>query len=243
MYIEPLVLYGLISVILILFGIVFYTLFTRGESKSVPKSVDDQAQEEIMTAHRESRVVIDKAAEKAQELLLDAEYIKSDLSSSMEESIRTIADNAIVSFQNESQELHKQYKVLFQDIRKRYVDEVEKTVKSIDSLADEELKSFQKIIKDETVSSQDKVEKRAEAVFVQAQKEIETYKAQKVQEIDAQVKDMLGKVFSNVLQKSLSDEDHQKLVMNALESAKKEGFLAHSEAAVKNGTQKSVPSN
>ena len=57
------------------------------------------------------------------------------------------------------------------------------------------------------------------------QKDIEAYKESRYADAEESVKQIVQKVSQEVLNKSISLEDHQKMVIDALEKAKKEGVF------------------
>ena len=57
------------------------------------------------------------------------------------------------------------------------------------------------------------------------EKEIEAYKQARFKEAEAMVTKIVQKVSQEVLNKAINIEDHEKLVVDALEKAKKEGIF------------------
>ncbi len=64
-----------------------------------------------------------------------------------------------------------------------------------------------------------------ESMLPALQKELEAYKAMRLKETEQTVQRIVQKASQEILNKSLSLDDHQNLVIQSLEKAKKEGVF------------------
>jgi len=221
MLISPVIFIGLIGVLLTLFGTVVYlAYFGTREKRESPV-----ANEVLVRAEREAEEIVKEAVEKAHETMTDAQYIKDDLIRSIESSMRSIAESAVVSFQEETQKTHSRFVDLFGEIRDQYKFETQKTVEALEKESARESQNFRDELAKEVVAAQQKADARAEAAYEAVKLELEEYKRQKMSEVDAKINEMVGKVFSEVLGKSLTGDEHAQLVTRALENAKKSGIF------------------
>lgn len=228
MYIAPFIFFALVAICAVLFLVVF-ALLRRGEvKKEVPGHV-------LSDAEREAEAIVREAVEKAQETLADAQYIKGDLMQSIESSMRSIAESAVISFQDETKVAHKQFLELFGEVQNQYKQETQKTVQALEVEAASEMDAFRKQLSAEIIESQRKADLKAEEAYQVVMGELEEYKRKKMEELDTQVKSMVERVFVEVLGKSLTSSEHEKLVIEALDSAKRDGVLGAKEyKALKN---------
>lgn len=230
MYIDTSIFFGLVAIVIILFVVVFYLL---GKSRARSQAVSSG--HVLSEAERESEKIVRESVEKAQETLMDAQYIKDDLMQGIESSMRSIAESAIVSFQEETQKTHKRFLELFGDVQEQYKQETQKTVNALEQEAEGEMDEFRRALGQEIVDSQRRADVRADEAYQKVLGELEGYKQKKMAELDTQVKSMIDRVFREVLGRSLTSEDHEKLVVEALTRAKEDGLIgARSYAPVKN---------
>ena len=64
-----------------------------------------------------------------------------------------------------------------------------------------------------------------DTLLPQIEKEVEYYKKARMQEIDQAVTSIVQKASQEIFNKSISIADHQNVVIQSLEKAKKEGFF------------------
>lgn len=218
------VLIALILVNLVLLGTVIYLAYFS--KKKVEVRRDSRSDEILAAAEQEAEEIVKASVEKAQETLTDASYIKDDLIRSIESSMRSIAESAVVSFQDETKQTHEKFGELYRQIASEYARETQKSVAQLDQEAEGVAEKFRKDLQHEVIASQKKADARAEEAFQVVKNELETYKQQKMKSLDAQIQEMVGRVFQEVLGKSLTGADHTQLVLQALEDAKSEGVLS-----------------
>ena len=94
---------------------------------------------------------------------------------------------------------------------------------SLQKLAAESLKEFQTITKNMEVDLQNQTKNYRDSMLPKLQKELEEYKAMRMQQAERTITHVIQEVAQDILNKSLSLEDHEQLLIEALEKAKKEG--------------------
>lgn len=177
--------------------------------------------------HAQNRAndILETAADKAKETLMQTQFVKADISKELTKALQEVSDATVSKFKEQSSEFDKQYRDLLQQMKQEYAANARGTISLLDQAVTKEVEDFRKILKDETITSQDVLHKDVTEAFEQAKKEIEAYKKTKMEEADTHLTKVLNQILSEVLHKTLSDQDHQKLVMQALEQARKEGVF------------------
>lgn len=103
-----------------------------------------------------------------------------------------------------------------------YNNMIQKISKSIEDEAIKEVEEFRKKLETDAGSVQKTVVARVEEDYVQAKKQIETYKTERMKQVDRQVLQLMKDVGKDVLGKTMDFETHRELIMQALEEARKE---------------------
>lgn len=192
-----------------------YYLYLKGKRlEKKQRQLDAQSARVVKSAEDKAKTVIDKAVERARDTLLEAESFNQDILDKLEMSLRQTASEGLKLIREESTQIDKGYKALAGDIKQEYVEQADQTLQSIKATAARELEDFRQVLKQETT-----------AEFKQVKEEIERYKQVKFREVDEAAKALVLRVSEEVLGKAISLDDHERLVIEALEKAKKEGVF------------------
>ena len=84
------------------------------------------------------------------------------------------------------------------------------------------MQTFRSVLEKETISSQRIIETKLQEQYATVGKEVQEYKIQQLTKVDNHVLELVHKTTILALGKSLSVENHQDLVLEALEEAKKQ---------------------
>lgn len=218
---------GIGSISLIVYVIVDLISLKQKE-KSLQKEqahIDQNDSEVITKAQAEANDIIKKAVQKAEETLRESKIFRDDLVEELNKTIREVAENTLNRFKQESSIFDRQYQQLFSSIQEEYTRKTKLTIDTMQKTATDELEDFKQILRNETISSQNIISTKIQEEFNLVLKDIQTYRTQKIQEINASAKDVTKKITEDLLGKALSLSEHEQLITQALESAKKEGMF------------------
>lgn len=106
-----------------------------------------------------------------------------------------------------------------------YRETLQKISKDIENEALRELNEFKDALQMETVKTQDVVAEKISEEYERAKLELNNYKNESLRKIDAQAREMVKEAAKRILGKTLNLEDHEQLVIRALEEVRKKyGF-------------------
>jgi gas vesicle protein len=189
-------------------------------------------------AQNKANDILETAADKAKETLMQTQFVKADISKDMNKALEEVSHTTIEKFKEQAAEFDNQYRDLLQQMKQEYAANARGTISRLDNAVTKEIEDFGKMLKEETMTSQEVLNKDIGEAFEQAKKEIEAYKKAKMLEADTHLNKVLSQILAQVLHKSLSGDDHQKLIMQALEQARREGvFGTVSETPFKKDSQ------
>lgn len=187
-------------------------------------------------ADQKAEEIIKKAIDRAERIILDAEIVKTDFLNKVEESLERVGEQGVQELKIDSEEFDKKYKDLFEGLKQEYLKHANTTLESVGKIADEELEDFRKVLRSETVESQEIISKKISQEFEQVQKEIEEYKKNRVDNIGQEISTLVSKISKEVLGRTLTPEQHGEIILQELENAKKDGLFA--ELQIKSPTVK-----
>jgi len=225
MTIEPIVFFALIIDIFILSlslgAIVIYYTRTVRKLQTLNKE-KDITQKEIL---QKSDLILEEAREKALKIVSDANLFDDSTKKLFDQELKRIQEGQVNTLEKLSYDLLNSYQKELTDLKDNNIKIVNNISKDIESSTVSELKDFKEILKKETFESQKIVEGKIEEAYKAAQKDIEDYKIVQLKKVEGQIYEIIQNVSKIVLGKTLSLQEHEQLVMDALEKAKKEEVI------------------
>lgn len=114
---------------------------------------------------------------------------------------------------------------LLKNIEAQFAKEKEESLQSLKELSRQQIEKFSQELIKATVEAKQAVDSQGKLQFNKIQKELDLYKKQKMEKVDAEIKTLVNKIAAEVLNKSISLKDHEKLILQSLEQAGKEGLF------------------
>jgi len=100
--------------------------------------------------------------------------------------------------------------------------QLEKVATSLEGRLQSQVTDFNQQLYEETVETQHEIDEKIKKKYDEVAQELEEHKKKKMAELDSGIFEILARVTKKVLGESLNLEQHQTLVLNALEEAKEE---------------------
>lgn len=119
-----------------------------------------------------------------------------------------------------SAQLLTDYERALEEVKEEDIKTLKNISKTIESNTLDEVADFKEILEKETVAAQKIVEQKIEQAYADVEQEIKAYREDKRKKIDEAVYTIVRQVSEEILGKSVSLADHEKLVIDALEQAK-----------------------
>lgn len=203
---------------LMVLSVLSFYLWTLGkERKELKRHEEELAQKEaklesgyqqiIDSALSKERGILDEAAKKANTILSNTQYVSNVSKDALNQALQNMlagiqkeaansSSNSLANYNNFLRQITQQTLTDFQNNTKRFEEDMQK-----------QMQSFR------------------ESLLPTIQKELDAYKMQRFTEADKKINLIIQRVAEKVLNKSLSTEDHQKLVIESLEKCRKEGVF------------------
>lgn len=186
-----------------------------GKEKTVKKHHSQKAAIHLLEDARISAFEILEQANKRAEDILSQTHLDKQL----------LAQEQIESLKKVSLEFTNNYQRALDEIKKEHIDMFKNISQDIEKDAMSEISDFKEIIKKESFASQKIVGKKIEEEYQDLEKQLKDYKEKKLAEINDSVYKILSLVSKQVLGKTLSFDQHEELIIKALEEAKAEGLF------------------
>jgi len=179
----------------------------------------------IEEAREKANKILSDAENRANEIIYNSEYIKTDFVKNLESSLATLENSALKVFKDTSSEFYTKYKELLDRENKENLEKIHQTFDAIKKISEAQLEEFSKNLKKESLDSQVFISTKIQEQIEAMNKEIEEYKEKYLSLINQSISSLIEKVAERVIGRSLTTQDHEKLVLEAFEEAKKDTVL------------------
>lgn len=168
------------------------------------------------SAREKAEEIIENATKSAGKTLAESIYLKKEFSTHLKNSLEDVMGNHLNTLRRESENFDRDYKEALADVKKTALESTEAELQK-------EIKSFREVITEEIIDSHKKIESQTLEEMAEVNRQMEAYKAEQIKLIESQINQIIQKMTKEIIGKSLSLNEHQDIVMEALEKAKKEG--------------------
>lgn len=171
------------------------------------KKLENGYQQVIDRALQKERGILEEAVKKANTILSSTQYVsnlsKDTLNQALQKMLNDIQNEATTS----SSRSLTNYKNFLHQISEKTLVDFQNNTKKFEEDMGKQMQTFR------------------DSLLPTIQKELEEYKNQRFQEADKKINAIIQKVAEKVLNKAISFEDHQKLIIESLEKCRKEGVF------------------
>lgn len=190
--------------------IVYYFLRLRSKEKQLEKKevkIDADYHQIVNNALTKERKIITDATSEADQIIKSATYVSTASQKVLEDALHKMM-----------LDVHTQAT----DSARSYITNYQK---ALHQLATSSLTDFQAIVKAVEVDMQHQTKTFRDAYLPALNKQLEEYKIIRMKETEQQITRIVQQVSQELLNKSISLDDHHTLLVQSLEKAKKEGFF------------------
>lgn len=183
----------------------------------------------VENAVAESSQIMQIATHQANQILSGAQYIsqttKATLDNALQRMVVDVSNASSSSKISVDQALQKIVVNVHKEAFDAGKDVTASYQASLKHMVNISLTGFQNVTSELELDLQKQIREFRTSLLNNLEKEMEEYKAQKIQRIDKVSVGIAQKVAQEVLNKSLTIDDHESLVIRSLEKAKKEGVF------------------
>ncbi|MBI2031788.1 MAG: hypothetical protein HYT08_04215 [Candidatus Levybacteria bacterium] len=198
----------------------------KDELESLTSRIYEKEAGVLKDARNKAESIINEAVQKAQEIIAGSNIVNTQSKKALDEAFETLLKHQTGYFEKASQDFLQVYKNELEALKQKNIEILKNTSKSIEEDTVKEVQDFDNVLEQETVASQKIIQEKIEKDYSKVQKEVEQYKNEMLGKVDAQISKLIQDVSKKVIGKSLSLQEHEQLIIDALEEAKKNGLTA-----------------
>jgi hypothetical protein len=233
MLIDPLSLLFLIVAVVVLAGVLVFLVrsYTRSEQQlheiqkannELQTRLSEQPVKLLEQAHEQAQGIITAANKQASEILAGSKTYEDNSSKAMKEKLSELEKQQSEVFVKASENMKIAYQNMITQIQEQDINTLKNMTKDIQSDVLADFKEFRDDLEKETLNSEKIAKEKIDEEYLAMQKDLDEYKKQKYQKIDEDIYKILYRVSEMVLNQGISYDKHKELVIEALETAKKE---------------------
>lgn len=191
--------------------LVYYAVHLNKKEKELhakETKVDQDYHHVVNEALDKERQIITDATSEADKILLDTELLSKSSTSSIDHTLEALVEKLQKDSTATSQTYHDTYQ------------------QALKHISQQSLQDFQNISKDMQETLKKQIAMFHQSLLPAMEKELASYKQARMQETEQEVKNIVHAVSQELLNKTIPREDHEKLLIEALERAKQKGIFA-----------------
>lgn len=169
--------------------------------------------------------IIARAQFRAQKILEEASLQRKEIISKSQEFLEKEQASLIQELEKSNALYAKKYEEVLKILEDESLRMLRNIPNEIKMFMISAIDGFRASLVQSVGDEQKKVVKILQESLIQAQHEIEKYKEARKREIDERALELVGEVTKRVLNRQISLDEHEKLVLKALDEAKRQGIL------------------
>ncbi len=196
---------------LVIFVFVCYYLWELHEKEKIIEKqraeTDTNYHHVVDDALAKERKIIEDAAFSSSQIISGTQYVTSSAKKSLDDALQKMEGTLENQVGSTSTDFSKTYSTTLQQLATQSLTDFHSVVKTMEEDLQKQTKDF------------------SATMLPGLEKELEEYKKLRLQQADRTINHVIQEVSQQILNKALSLEDHQQLLIEALEKAKKEGVF------------------
>lgn len=225
---DPLILGFITSVIFLacLFIYAFYYILKKQiEIQRKERRIEKEAAMTIEKAQQHAEQIIAEAAKSAQDLLKETKSFKDGIEKDLKTSLDTEVNDYKSTLNEKLSTVLTNYQKVLSQTGNFYADSIKEAGTLLKDMQQKNAESFKNVVEDETLSAKFYIQRKVNEEIEKANKEIEEYKKDQQKRIQESLRKLIINLSEEVFEGSLTMEQQEKLILRALEEAKKNNVL------------------
>jgi|SRR6185369_4080574 len=201
---------GFVLNLVIALFVVYYFMRLRHKEKELESKetkIDTNYHQIVDNALSKERKILEDATTEAGQIITQAQYVNTTSKQTIDQALAKMIADLQQDAQGAAGEFKKSYAA------------------SLNEIATTSLHGFQTVSHELQTDLEKQIKHFHETLLPSMEKELEAYKQSRLKQAEQVITHIVQEASQDILNKSISFEDHQKLMLDSLEKAKKEGLF------------------
>lgn len=217
----------LLAFLIVGFGAVVFRnlLISQAEASKRKKSAWEKASRIQEEAALQAASAVETATKKAAGIIASAEEISTGTKKTLESELGALAHKHAEYMEQASLKYINEYQQMGQVAQKEYQQTLHDASQTMAAEAAKTLQLFEKFLKAQTVGYETALREKVEQLRADADAYVGEYRLQRMKKVDSAIHRIILLVARDVIGQGLELKEHNQLVIQALDRAKREGFF------------------
>jgi hypothetical protein len=198
---------------------------SEAENTTFKNALQKEADIVIDDAHKRAMNVVDEANRKALEIVSSGEAYNEEAQQVLKKNLAQITETESEQIKHAGDELLATYQDALKNVKAETDAIIQKVSNDIEKHATAEITAFTATVKTGTLESQKMIQERIDQELTLAKKEVEAYKEAQMKKAEEQMYQLVLLLTEAAIGKGLTIDQHQNLVLDALQEAKAQGVI------------------
>jgi F0F1-type ATP synthase membrane subunit b/b' len=233
MLIDPIALLFFVITIAVLAVVIFFLArgYTRTSEKlheiektntDIQNQLSQQPAKLLEQAHEKAQEIISIANKQATEIIASSKVYENNSNQALKDKLAALEQQQESVFVKASEDMKVAYQNMMTQIQEKDINTLKNMTKEVETDVLADFKEFRDVMEKETINSEKIAKEKIDEEYLAMEKDLQEYKIQKYQKVDEDIYKILYRVSEMVLNQGISYDKHKELVIEALETAKKE---------------------
>jgi hypothetical protein len=184
------------------------------KQRDLEQNIHQRSEQLLKVAQNQAQTVIDQANTKAQAIVTQAQFFNQSTQDKVNDALQYFVQQTLASYQQ-----------LFERIQQQTVGELQKTARTLGDNAGEQAAVATKAFGLAMAEAQKRAETQLLTAYQKSEEEVANYKAIRLKHLNQQTTVFVQEAARRFFKKALTREQHEALVMEALDEAQREKFF------------------
>jgi hypothetical protein len=195
------------------------------ENSSFRNALQQEADIVLTEANKRAMHVVDDANKKALDIINTTEVYNEASKNELQTSLDSITKAEKEQLSHVGNELLASYKQAISNVKTESNQVMQNVSKEIEKQAASELSTFTTTLRQESADYHKQMQSKLESAYNEAQKDAVLYKQMQMKKAEDEVIELIRFITESAIGKGLTLQQHQNLVLDALEEAKAQGVI------------------
>ena len=212
---------------ILVFVFYYFFRFNKIEKKLEEKEnkADTEYHQVVDNALNKERKILDDATGEAEEIIKNAEYVTSSSKDAVDKTLTKLIDEVHNETVMTAKQFMESYTASLNQLSNQSQTDFQVVAKDLAEGLRAQVQTFANSTKQLEIDLQKQVKDFHDNLLPGIEKELDDYKKVRMKQTEQTITSIVQKASQEILNKSISLDDHQKLIIDSLEKAKREGFF------------------
>lgn len=204
---------------------IIYARRSLKKTEEIKEKEENRWDDLELKAHEDYQKIIESASKKAEEIVLHASEIKQESTNELQDSVEIMLEDQRKVLEEASLALSKKFEDQLKEVNDNNIQLLKNIYKGIESDVESDYSQYKDVIKKQTFEAENIAKEKIKQEYEKLEVEVKQYREKMMNKVNDDIYKILINISKTVLGKSLSPNEHEELIIEALNKAKKENII------------------